>query len=111
MRKRHHRATSRSLSQLAIHSLVLLCQRRLSASGLARALDVSLITAKRLVGAIREGGYQVQSVRRHGRTWFEVHDGLTYEDLEHDPFLTTVIHASATSRGEAKAEDGDYLHD
>ncbi len=43
--------------------------------------------------------------------WFEVHDGLTYEDLERDPFLTTVIHASATSGRETKADDEDYAHD
>lgn len=111
MRKRKRVLGAGNLSELATRALVLLSQRRLSAASLADVLGVSTITAKRLVAALRAGGYRVSSVRARGRAWFVVDHASFLRNSERDPFLTTVVRRGAMVASAEKLEDADYDQD
>lgn len=91
-----------------LRALVLLSQKRLSASGLARAVGVSVITAKRIVAGLRKVGHEIASVRWNGKSYYEVRETVRPERLETDPLITTVVPRSRTHKPRGKKEDSDY---
>ncbi|GEM_PF-6627119 len=111
MRKRQRSPGTGNLTELATRTLVLLSQKRLSAAGLASALRVSTITAKRLVASLRAGGYRVSTARGGGRAWFVVDHLSSLRDIERDPFLATLVRRSAAHAASGKDEDADYDQD
>ena len=111
MRKRKRVPGPGNLTELATRALVLLSQRRLSAADLADVLGVSTITAKRLVAALRAGGYRVSSERQRGRAWFAVDHSSFLRDVGKDPFLTTVVRRGDMAASGEKLDDADYDQD
>lgn len=87
---------------------ILLRQGRHSASGLARRMGVSVITAKRIVHSLREGGVLVASVRLQGRTHYEIRNDQPWEEILQDSLLTCVIPADRAHAPRGKPEDRDY---
>ena len=91
-----------------LRALVLLSQKKLSASGLARAVGVSEITAKRIVAGLRKAGHEIASVRWNGESYYEVREEARPVALETDPLIATVIPRSRTHAPRGKEEDSDY---
>jgi len=91
-----------------IRALVLLSQKKLSASGLARAVGVSVITAKRIVAGLRKAGHEIASVRWNGESYYEVREAVSPGRPEKDPLITTVIPRSKMHPPRGKKEDSDY---
>jgi biotin operon repressor len=91
-----------------IRALILLSQKKLSASGLARAVGVSVITAKRIVAGLRKAGHEIASVRWNGESYYEVREAVRPGRPEKDPLITTVIPRSRTHPPRGKKEDSDY---
>lgn len=86
---------------------IFLSSHRLSAADLADKLEVSVVTAKRIVARLKSRGERIASVRLEGRTFYEIRDDRPWSEIEKDPFVSGVIKGPLHApRG--KAEDADY---
>lgn len=89
-------------------ALILISQERLSSAELAGRLGVSEITAKRIVGSLREAGHEIVSVRTSSGAYYETRDRRSWSEIEKDPLLATSIPARRARRSRGKIEDADY---
>ncbi len=110
-RRRPGASPARGKRVLEDRAWILLNQKQLSASRLAAELEVSEITAKRIIAALKKAGWEIASVRVNGHSHYEIRDRHPWEELERDPLLTTLIPAGKAHPPRGKPEDRDYDSD
>ncbi len=87
--------------------MILISRERLSSADPAARLGASEITAKRIVGSLREAGHEIVSVRTSSGAYYESRDRRSWSEIEKDPLLATLIPARRARRSRGKVEDAE----